>query len=321
MRAMVPPSSLVTRVFALTLASPSFAAVPAARPWAAPGGGAVASPAGDAAAFLRSGTELYKAGVYDKAALAFEAAWGLQPTPTTALNLAQSLEGAGRPAEALTWYGRVLAAESTGPRHDAAAAGIAHLGGHGFVSITCSPATARLDVAGTQAACPTWHGYLPAGEHAWQLSAEGRPPRTGTLQVRAGERVEETLELPQQIAVILPTAPPAPASDAPGPGAADVGVTSGAEPAADAEAGGPVVPAWLGYTLLGVGAAGLIVGGLYYSKAADDADAAAGLSDGKRRDRLERDFDRHATVGYTGLGLGGALLVAGGAALVFGGTF
>jgi hypothetical protein len=76
---------------------------------------------------------------------------------------------------------------------------------------------------------------------------------------------------------------------------------------------GALVPAWVSYTLLGVGGAGLVLGGLYTAKAGKDADKAEGLPDGKRRAALENDFDRHRTLGYTGLGVGGALLAAGGA--------
>ena len=63
------------------------------------------------------------------------------------------------------------------------------------------------------------------------------------------------------------------------------------------------------------------VGDRLMAKAGDDADKATGLSEGKRRDALEKDFDRHRTVGYSGLGVGGALLAAGGGLLIFGGGF
>lgn len=273
----------------------------------------LAPPPPDAAALLRRGTELYKAGVYDKAAEAFQGAWAQAPTPTTALNLAQSLEGAGRPAEALEWYDRVLAAESTGARHDAAESGRAHLQGHGYVAITCGPPGAAITVGEARGQCPFWGGYLPAGDHPLSVTAEGRAPRAETLPVFGGERVERTFDLPERIAVILPapapeSAPAAVASDAP------------ASPEPEPERGA-LVPAWVSYTLLGVGGAGLVLGGLYTAKAGSDADKAEGLPDGKRRDALEKDFDRHRTLGYTGLGVGGALLAAGGGLLLFGGGF
>lgn len=304
---MVPPGLTLAALFSLVaFATPVAFAAP---------------PAPDAAALLRRGTELYKAGVYDKAAQAFEGAWQLAPTPTTALNLAQSLEGAGRPADALTWYDRVLETEPSGPRHDAAFAGRAHLRQHGYVAVTCGPPGAALTVGPAQGQCPVWGAYLPAGEHAVALTAEGRAPHRGSVTLVGGQRAELTLELPQQIAVILP-APDAPASgpaDSPAGGAP---VPAEAEAEADADADvEPAVPAWVGYTLLGLGGAGLIVGGLYYAEAADDAEQAGGLSNGARRDRIEKDFERHQLFAYSGLGVGGALLLAGGATLVFGGTF
>jgi tetratricopeptide (TPR) repeat protein len=271
----------------------------------------LAPPPPDAAALLRRGTELYKAGVYDKAAEAFQGAWAQAPTATTALNLAQSLEGAGRPAEALTWYGRVLESESAGPRREAATSGRDHLLGHGYVAITCGPPGAAIVVGQARGQCPSWGGYLPAGDHALSVTAEGREARHDTLPVVGGARVERTFDLPQRIAVILP---------APAPESAPAAVASETPLAPESEHDA-VVPAWVSYTLLGLGGAGLIVGGLYTAKAGDDADKADGLSDGKRRDALEKDFERHRTVGYSGLGVGGALLAAGGGLLLFGGGF
>lgn len=273
----------------------------------------LAPPPPDAAALLRRGTELYKAGVYDKAAQAFQGAWALAPTPTTALNLAQSLEGAGRPAEALEWYDRVLESEAAGARHEAAASGREHLQGHGYVAITCGPPGAAIVVGEARGQCPFWGGYLPAGDHPLSVTAEGRAPRAETLPVFGGERVERTFDLPERIAVILPA--PAPAS---GPGVVQAESPVEPEPAPER---GALVPPWVSYTLLGLGGAGLIVGGLYTAKAGNDADKATGLSEGKRRDALEKDFDRHRTVGYTGLGVGGALVAAGGGLLIFGGGF
>ena len=308
---MVPPGLTLAALFSLVaFATPLAFVTPLA--FAAP-------PAPDAAALLRRGTELYKAGVYDKAAQAFEGAWQLAPTPTTALNLAQSLEGAGRPANALTWYDRVLETEPSGPRHDAAFAGRAHLRQHGYVAVTCGPPGAALTVGPAQGQCPVWGGYLPAGEHAVSLTAEGRAPHRGSVTLVGGQRAELTLELPQQIAVILP-APDAP--DAPDAGLATP-LPADAHAAAETDTADPepAVPAWVGYTLLGLGGAGLIVGGLYYAEAADDAEQADGLTSGARRDRIEKDFERHQLFAYSGLGVGGALLLAGGATLVFGGTF
>ena len=271
----------------------------------------LAPPPPDAAALVRRGTELYKAGVYDKAAEAFEGAWAQAPTPTTALNLAQSLKGAGRPAQALDWYDRVLESEAAGARHDAAASGREHLLGHGYVAITCGPPGATITVGEARGQCPSWGGYLPAGDHALSVTAEGRVGRNERVSVLGGERVERTFDLPQRIAVILPA--PEPAST---PAVVQAQSPSTPEPEPDA-----LVPAWVSYTLLGLGGAGLIVGGLYTAKAGDDADKATGLSEGKRRDALEKDFDRHRTLGYTGLGLGGALVAAGGGLLLFGGGF
>jgi hypothetical protein len=81
------------------------------------------------------------------------------------------------------------------------------------------------------------------------------------------------------------------------------------------------MPAWVGYTVAGIGAVALIVGGLSYSWADDDAAAAEGRPDDRTRDALREDFETHRTLAYGGLGVGGALLLAGGGLLVFGGAF
>ncbi|MCK6572839.1 hypothetical protein L6V77_17300 [Myxococcota bacterium] len=270
---------------------------------------------GDPAPLLRRGTELYKAGVYDKAAEAFDAAWRLAPTPTTALNLAQALEGAGRPAEALDWYGRVMESEASGPRHEAALAGRRHLQGHGFLAVTCGPPGAALTAGPQRGACPTFGVYLPAGTHPLSLRADGRAPYDGTVSIPGGTRVERTLDL--RLVVAAPAPPPA-SEPAPAVAAAVQPAPAPVEPAPEPD---PAVPAWVGYTVAGVGAAALIVGGLYYAKAADDAERADGRPDSRARDTLEDDFDRHRAVGYGGLGVGGALVLAGGGLLVFGGAF
>lgn len=277
--------------------------------------------AGDPAPLLRRGTELYKAGVYDKAAEAFEAAWRITPTPTTALNLAQALEGAGRPAEALEWYARVTESEAAGPRHEAALAGRRHLQGHGFLAVTCGPPGAVLAAGPQRGACPTFGVYLSAGTHPLSLRADGRAPYDGTVEIPGGVRVERTLELPLIVetpVVLPPTAPPAPEPQA------EVAETHAPasipfEPApADAE---PAVPAWIGYTVAGVGAVALVFGGLFHAEADDDAEKAAGRPESRARSAVEDDFERHRTLAYGGLGLGGALVLAGGGLLVFGGAF
>jgi hypothetical protein len=287
--------------------------------------------AGDPAPLLRRGTELYKAGVYDKAAEAFEAAWRVAPTPTTALNLAQALEGAGRPADALMWYGRVTESEASGPRHEAALAGRRHLQGHGFLAVTCGPPGAVLAAGPQRGACPTFGVYLPAGTHPLSLRAEGRAPFEGTVEIPGGDRVERTLELPLivETPVVLPPPQealrPPPTSEPAAATAteADVGVAETLPPASDPGSGdtAPAVPAWVGYTVAGVGAAALVLGGLYYAKADDDAEKAAGRPESRDRSTLEDDFERHRTVAYGGLGLGGALVLAGGGLLIFGGAF
>lgn len=271
------------------------------------------APPPDAAALVRRGTELYKAGVYDKAAQAFEEAWKLAPTPTTALNLAQSLEGAGRPADALQWYDKVLAAEADGPRRGAAESGRAHLQAHGYLAVTCGPPGAALTVGALEGQCPTWGAYLPAGTHAVTLTAADRAPHRGEVEVAAGQRRELTLDLAREVQVQVPM----PASAAP------LAVETQVPPPAEASPE-PAVPAWVAYTVMGLGGAALILGGVYYAQAADDIDQAptgASAEAAKKRAALRDDFETHSTVAYGGLGAGAALLLGGGALLLFGGDF
>jgi len=256
----------------------------------------------DPAPLLRRGTELYKAGVYDKAAEAFDAAWRLAPTPTTALNLAQAFEGAGRPAEALEWYGRVVQSEAAGPWHEAAVAGRHHLQGHGFLAVTCGPPGAGVLAGSQRGACPTFGLYLPAGTHPLSLRADGRAPYDGTVEIPGGVRVERTLDLP----LVVVAAPPQAVEPAP------------VEPESEPD---PAIPAWVGYAVGGMGAAAMIVGGFYYAKADRDAERADGRPSSLTRDALEDDFDRHRVRAYAGLGVGGTLVLAGGGLLVFGGAF
>ena len=286
---------------------------------------AAPNPNTDPSASLRRGTELYKAGVYDKAALAFEEAWTLAPTPTTALNLAQSLEGAGRPAEALGWYARVIAGEAPGqPRRLAAESGQAHLRAHGFLAITCGPPGAQLTVGPNTGQCPTWGGYLPAGRQSVSLSASDRAPFSGEVVLVAGERREMTLDLAREASapVAAANAPASAPTVAPaGPGVNVTEPVASTPPAAPIE---PAVPAWVAYTLLGVGGAAVVLGGIYYSQAADAADKAPtgpSRTEVARRESLQSEFETDSTVGYAGLGGGAALLLGGGALLLFGGHF
>ncbi len=272
----------------------------------------------DPAAMLRRGTELYKAGVYDKAATAFQAAFEAAPSPTTALNLALSLEGAGRPDDAVRWYEKVLFldAENPGPRRDSAEAGRAHLKTHGYVSVTCGPPGAALAVDGEpKGNCPSWGGYLPAGPHGVTLTSVGRKAYNGTVSLHGAERTELTLDLPLEVQVASPSpAPVDPAADA---------VRADPPPPAPADAG-PVVPRWVAYTLLGVGGAGLIAGGVYYGIASGDAsDAPTGASVAARRrhDQAKSDFETHRNLAYGAGGAGAALALGGGLLLLLGGDF
>ncbi len=270
-------------------------------------------PAVDPSALLLRGVELYKAGVYGKAAEAFQAAFELAASPTTALNLAQSLEGAGQPEAALRWYEKVLSldAEAHGSRRAAAGAGQDHLQHHGYVAITCGPPAAALSIDGeVRGACPVWEGYLAVGHHAVEATAPQRHPYVGHLELRPAERRELTFDLPS---FLSPTA--APASLDPGPlGVAGISATSPP----------PAMPTWVAYTLLGTGGVALIVGGIFYAKAAADAHDAPtgpGTAAGRERHATQSDFETHRALAYGGLGAGGLMALGGGAMLVFGGGY
>ncbi len=247
---------------------------------------AATAQADEARARYEQAAALYRAGVYDRAAALFEQSFAARESWVTALNLAQALEGAGRPADALRWYDRLLASDADPQRRAAAEAGRAHVRAHGYVVVRCAPIDAEVTVGEAGGRCPDWRGYRPAGAATVTVRAPDRPPLERAVSVPAGDRLEVTVEAPAAVAPVE---------------------------------GGPAWRPLVGWTAVGLGAAGLGLGTWGYLAARDDADAATGgpSPDAKARDEaLRADFEDHRALAYAGLGAGLALAAAG-AALLF----
>ncbi len=78
---------------------------------------------------------------------------------------------------------------------------------------------------------------------------------------------------------------------------------------------------WLGWTLLGVGGASMLTGGVLLSIASDAADEASALSplekDDSRHASLRSDYRAFRASGWIGLGVGAVLVGTGGALLLY----
>lgn len=232
------------------------------------------------------GVQLYAEGRHVEAAREFRTALELLPRSSQiAFNLARCLERAGDLQEAFAVYGRYLELETDAAER----AQVERV--RAVIRQTIEARTARLEVSST-----------PAGA---LLTVDGRahPTRTPTVVEVSPGRHTVTLRLGGFVddERVLET-----------PARATVALDVELDRVADWRVAG-------GWTALGMGAAGLVVGGIFHVQAAGTADAGASLGNGRQRtaEALQSDLETEQAVMWVGYGLGAALLATGAAMLAW----
>ena len=236
----------------------------------------------------RVGVELYREGRFAEAAREFRVAQELLPdSPKLTYNVARSLERAGDLSAAYAAYERylVLSPEAK-DRHDvqtvlkALRAELRER--QGTLVVSSEPHGAKVYLDGDFAVI---RGFTPAtlrvrpGRHAVRVVADGLAPADRTADVPERESASVSV----QFELEAPTSP----------------------------------TPWLGWGLVGAGAAALAVGAVFHAKASDTADEGERLGPGRpdTARELQDDLDQRSLLMWVGYGAGAAL-VAGGAALV-----
>ncbi len=232
------------------------------------------------------GVQQYTDGRYLDAVREFRIARELMPSsPQIAFNLARSLERAGDLEQAFVVYGRYLELE-TDPNQRAEVKRVRDI-----LRQTLDNRTAKLtvstDPAGARVTVDDWtHSnrtpttlQVSPGRHTVTLTLGGYAEDEHEIDAEA----ESTLTLSVEL-----------------------------DRATDWQVAG-------GWTALGMGAAGLVVGGIFHVQAAGTADAGADLGHGRQQtaDSLQDDLETEQAVMWVGYGLGAALIATGAAMLAW----
>jgi hypothetical protein len=176
-----------------------------------------------------AGEKAYGAGDYSTALENFKKANDLIPAPHSEYWIASSLDKLGRVDEAIVAYEAFLAGPEAAKvgddkladakaRHAALKASLV-----GEVTLTTVPATAQVSVDGVaQPGQSPFTLKLAPGAHKVAVTAEGYEPKTMDLDVKGGDKTQQTLELsqlatPEPMPAAPPPAAPPPPPPAPPP--------------------------------------------------------------------------------------------------------
>ena len=246
------------------------------------------------------GEKAFAAGDYGAAYAGYAKANELIPSAHAAYWAAKSLDQAGRTDEALQAYKALLAdpgASKIGDdKFNDAQARLATLKGSqvGEITVSTVPASAALSVDGVAQPGPlTVLLKLTPGPHKLLFTAPGFDEKELDLQVQASTRIEQRVELQQQVAQPLPPPP-----------AAQPVVAPPLPPPPPAEKHSKV-PA---YVTLGIAGAGAIVGTIFgvqalQSKSDFNSNPTTKNADDTERNALISDmaFGVAVTLGVTGI--------------------
>lgn len=269
-----------------------------------------------AEALFQRGVELADSGRIAEACLQFDASRQVEPTLGTLFRLADCYDRIGRTASAWALFSeaqaRAKAAEQPA-REGIAAERVANLERRLSklgLSVGDNVDLPGLELRMNDLVVPraSWGLELPVdpGVQRLRLSAPGRRTWEGTVTVEKGSSVRQ-LTLPRLAPVVIAASPPG---------------SLPASPAAAPKAASGSYPVWLGYTIGGLGLAGLGVAGVMGYRAYDlnqqsleecsRANANACTPPG----HALRDDARQAGVLSTAFAIGGGALLAGGITLV-----
>lgn len=254
------------------------------------------------------GVQLYLEGKYAEAAREFRVAQKLVPnSPKLAYNIARCDERAGELPAALESYELYLRLAPTAEDRaevEAVIAGIrAELDARkGKVVITSEPPGASVFLDGD---LETASGQTPltvrldAGSHAVRLVLDGFRPHDQVVDLAEKATIPMSVTLMPVGGAAAPTASVAEEKPAPAP-------DSDWKPIA-------------GWSLVGAGVAGLVVGAVFHAQASSTHDEGSALGPGRDDERaaLQSDLDSQQTLMWTGYGLGAALGAAGAALLLW----
>jgi len=251
-----------------------------------------------------SGAAAFDAGQYHEAVAQFQAADELAPRAPLSFNIARAYELANDPAGALKYYREYLRREPAAPNVDVVRGRIAELesvlAGRGVQQLTVfsRPPGAFLSVDGQPSGVTPWTGELTPGKHRLALSREGYAATTRDYELEPQHASE--LEVPLAVA------------SAPAPAAAPQPLTPG--PAPERHASFDFGP-WP-WVVLGAGGATLLAsGGVELARRGAQHDAHQASTQIAYQDAYQREQGRQ-TAARVLFGVGGALVLAGGALLV-----
>lgn len=252
-----------------------------------------------------AGAAAFDAGQYHEAIAEFQAADELAPRAPLSFNIARAYELANDAAGALKYYREYLRREPAAPNAGVVRGRIADLegvlAGRGVqqLTVTSRPPGAFLSVDGQPSGVTPWTGELPPGKHRLTITREGYAPvaRDYELEPQHASEVEVPLEL---AAAAAPAAAPKPPPPRPAPERRAAALDFGPWP----------------WVALGAGGATLLASGaMELSRRGAEHDAHGASTQLAYEDAYQREQGRQ-TAARVLLGLGGALVAAGGALLV-----
>jgi tetratricopeptide (TPR) repeat protein len=277
----------------------------AAEPAGAPPAASSADRERQARKHYEDGAAAFDAGQYHEAVAQFQAADALAPRAPLSFNIARAYELASDPAGALKYYREYLRREPAASNVDVVRGRIGELesvlAGRGVQQLTVfsRPPGAFLSVDGQPSGVTPWTGELAPGKHRLVLTREGYSSVARDYELEPKHASE--LEVP--LAIAPPSSPSAPLPR-PAPTAAPARHTGVFD-------FGP----WP-WVVLGAGGATLLAsGGMELARHGAEHDAKQAATQIAYNDAYQREQGRQ-TAARVLVGVGGALVLAGGALLV-----
>lgn len=268
----------------------------------------------EAKAKYQQGAEAYSAGHYKDAVDLFLAADHLAPSAPLSFNIARAYEKLGDDSGALRWYRDYVRRNPTAANADSVHALITQLAsslqkkGVQQLTVLSSPPGATVTIDDQPLGVTPWTGELSPGPHHALITQRGYVDAAHDFSLSPSEPLDLSVRLQQQLE---PSAPVASAQPTPVQNQKSVA----SQPAASRGPKLGLVP----WVTLGAGVAAL-GGALTFEllRRSSEQDAKAQLTQLGYQDRLQSEQSRQ-TSARVFLGIGGALVVAGGVMLLIDG--
>jgi tetratricopeptide (TPR) repeat protein len=266
----------------------------------------------DAKARYEQGVEAYSAGRFKDSVDHFLAADQLSPSAPLSFNIARAYEKLGDDSGALRWYRDYLRRAPNAPNAADVAALIAgyeqRLAKKGVQQLTVlsTPSGATVTIDGSPVGVTPWTGDIPPGRHKVELTLRGYGDSTTELELGAEHAQDLNLRLTEAKA---PAEAPAPAA----PGTVTViQQVPARDRGSEEKSGFGVLP----IVVLGAGGAAL-GGALTFEllRRGSERDAERDPTQVGFKDKFDEMESRRTTARVL-LGIGGGLVLAGGALLV-----